>query len=280
MSAVRGIGSLAAQNSRSKPGLYLAYRYLQEGDAEKARDAAESDSTLTAVQKNLLDVLAAAVEGDYPSVYFSAERVLENDSVSGRQRDCVEELKKISQIYLGQDSSSEEYADLFLAGGEKESALTASGFQVPGQILTLVDRCLEAENIRETEELEDYYLLDSQVRSGNPDAIDSSEVEEMTEKIPGQSGDPEAGGEILCPGGKLRGGGKACQRTAELEPSAENYIIYTDVIAQAVYAGNRADDGDPEKVKLIREAEQAETRAEQYSGNEEKREELLNEAKE
>ena len=72
-----------------------------------------------------------------------------------------------------------------MAGGEKESALSASGFQVPGQILTLVDRCLEAENIRETEELEDYYLLDSQVRSGNPDAIDSSEVEEMTEKYRG-----------------------------------------------------------------------------------------------
>ncbi len=280
VSAVRGIGSLAAQNSRSKPGLYLAYRYLQEGDAEKARDAAESDSTLTAVQKNLLDVLAAAVEGDYPSVYFSAERVLENDSVSGRQRDCMEELKKISQIYLGQDSSSEEYADLFLAGGEKESALTASGFQVPGQILTLVDRCLEAENIRETEELEDYYLLDSQVRSGNPDAIDSSEVEEMTEKYRGSQEIRKLAVKYYALEENYGEAERHARELAELEPSAENYIIYTDVIAQAVYAGNRADDGDPEKVKLIREAEQAETRAEQYSGNEEKREELLNEAKE
>ena len=187
------------------------------------------------------------MEGDYPSVYFSAERVLENDSVSGRQRDCMEELKKISQIYLGQDSSSEEYADLFLAGGEKESALTASGFQVPGQILTLVDRCLEAENIRETEELEDYYLLDSQVRSGNPDAIDSSEVEEMTEKYRGSQEIRKLAVKYYALEENYGEAERHARELAELEPSAENYIIYTDVIAQAVYAGNRADDGDLKK---------------------------------
>lgn len=277
-SASTAVGNLIQQNSRSKPGMYLAYRYLQEGDAEKARVAAESDGSLTKVQENLLDVLLAAVEGDYPSLYFSSEKLLEEGSVSGDQRSCVEELKEIAGIYLGQDSSSEEFLSLFGSAETSDSTPMESGVGVPDKVLSIVKECLEAENIQETDELEDYYLLDSQVRSGNPGSIDSSVVEEMTDRYRDSQEIQRLAVKYYAMTDNYSEAERHARELVDLKPSAENYVIYTDVIAQAVYSGNRSDQNDPEKEKLIRQAENLESQAELYGSDDEKREELLNEA--
>ena len=71
--------------------------------------------------------------------------------------------------------------------------------------------------------------------------------------------------------------GKA-KRLLELEDSAENYVIYTDVIAQRAYAGDVQSGGDAEKEGLIQEAERLEEQAARYGDEEERRERLLNEA--
>lgn len=62
--------------------------------------------------------------------------------------------------------------------------------------------------------------------------------------------------------------------------SAENYVIYTDVIAQEAYAAPREDSSDPEKQTLIDKARKLEEKAEKYDDGEEKKEKLLNEAEE
>ena len=279
VSAVRGLGGMIEENSRSKPGMYLASRYLQDGDAEKARAAAKSDGSLTKAQEDLLDVLFAAVEGDYPTVYFSSERLLEEKEVSGEQQSCVEELNKIAGVYLGQDSSSEEFAALFETDEDPDFSNT-SGYQAPSKVLSLVNSCLEAENIKETEELEDYYLLDSQVRSQNPDSIDSALVEKMTEKYQGSQEIRKLAVKYYALQNNYSEAERQARELLDLEQSAENYVIYTDVIAQSVYSGNTGEESDPEKDRLLEKAQELEEQAGQYEADEEKQEKLLNEAEE
>ncbi len=277
LSAVHGIGGLLEQNSRSKPGLYLAYRYLQEGEAEKARASAESDASLTREQKDLLDMLASAAEGNYSSLYFSSVKLLGEGKLKGEQRACVEELKNAAETYLRQDSTSEEFTALFAGEDQEEETAALSGFQVPGPVLSLVNRTLEAEDIQETAELQDYYLLDSKVRSGDPASIDSSLVEEITEKYRNSQEIRKLAVKYYALENNYREALRHARELIEREPCPENYIIYTDVIAQSVYSGDIREDGDAEKAELLREAKKQEEKAGRCQ-DESQREELLNEA--
>ena len=67
--------------------MYLAYRYLESGDVEKARAAAENDGSLSREQRGLLEVLLSAAEGNYPALYFAAEELLEEGISSAEQQD-------------------------------------------------------------------------------------------------------------------------------------------------------------------------------------------------
>lgn len=270
VSAVRGLGGLMEENAGVRPGMYLAYRYLESGDVEKARAAAENDGSLSREQRGLLEVLLSAAEGNYPALYFAAEELLEEGISSAEQQDCVEELHSFSKAYLRQDASAAEFVSV---SGEAER-----GMQVPEKISSLIRQCFETENIQETEELNDYYYLDSQVRGGGAEAVDPSDVENLCQKYPFSQDILKLAVKFYAEREEYGEAQGKAKRLLELEDSAENYVIYTDVIAQRAYAGDVQSGGDAEKEGLIQEAERLEEQAARYGDEDERRERLLNEA--
>ena len=99
------MGRLIKANSGERPGLYLAYRYLMDGDSDNARRAVENDTDLNEHQKKIIDILGAAVEGDYPTLYFETRQMLDGKIRNEDQRSAVEELQQMAAAYLHQDLS-------------------------------------------------------------------------------------------------------------------------------------------------------------------------------
>ena len=271
VSAVSGIGKLIAEHSRSKPGMYLAYRYLESGSPDRARMAAENDGSLSGEQRGLVEVLLAAAEGDYPSLYFSSTQLLAEGISNGEQQSCVEQLQAAAGAYLRQEDSENELP-AYSEDGE-------NGVQVPKEITALIRRCFEAEDIRETRELEDYYYLDSQVRSDAP-SIDAAAVEELCRKYENSQEILKLAVRYSVQQGDYETAEKRARALLDLEDSAENYVIYTDVIAEKVFSGEGGSAGDPEKEKLLDEAAECEKGAQKYEEGDRRRESLLNEAEE
>ncbi len=262
-----------------RAGLYLAYRYLMDDDSYGARRSVKNDSDLTEEQKSIIELLSTAIEGDYPSLYFDARKLLDGTIQNADQQSAVEELQSFAAAYLRQDSAVTQLTSL----GTSDSG-SESGAEESSPFAGLIETCFEAENFQNTEELDAYYNLDRLVRSGQPDAADSTEVDRLAERY-GRS--PEI--LKLAAGYYVQTGdyGKAedlAQSLVELDGSAENLVIYTDIIAQEAYSVSYQDSGqnssDPEKQALLEEARKLEERARNYDEGEERREEILNEAAE
>ena len=273
-----GIRSLIGAGG-DRAGLYLAYRYLMDDDSYGARRSVKNDSDLTEEQKSIIELLSTAIEGDYPSLYFDARKLLDGTIQNAEQQSAVEELQSFAAAYLRQDSAVTQLTSL----GTSDSG-SEYGAEESSPFAGLIETCFEAENFQDTEELDAYYNLDRLVRSGQPDAADSTEVDRLAERY-GRS--PEI--LKLAAGYYVQTGdyGKAedlAQSLVELDGSAENLVIYTDIIAQEAYSVSYQDSGqnstDPEKQALLEEARKLEERARNYDEGEERREEILNEAAE
>ncbi len=265
------VGRLIKANSGERPGLYLAYRYLMDGDSDNARRAVENDTDLNEHQKKIIDILGAAVEGDYPTLYFETRQMLDGKIRNEDQRSAVEELQQMAAAYLHQDSSVAE--------------LTALGRGPEGQgksspVASLIETCYEAEKLNETKKLEEYYELDRQIRSGQLDAVNPSEVEGLVDKYRESTEILKLAMSYYVQTSDYEEAKELARTLLDKGHSAENYVIYTDVIAQEAYAAPREDSSDPEKQTLIDKARKLEEKAEKYDDGEEKKEKLLNEAEE
>ena len=271
-----GVRSLIGTGG-DRSGLYLAYRYLLDGDSDSARRAVESDSGLTDEQKNMIGLLSAASEGDYPSLYFDAQKMLSGTIQNAEQQSVVEDLQSMAAAYLQQDSAVTELTSLggsVSGSGEEESQSSV--------LDSLIRTCFDAEEFQNTEELDAYYELDRQVRSGQPGSADSSGVENLVARYDGSPDILKLATSYYVQAGNYQQAEDLARRLLEQESSAENYVIYTDVVAQKAYAESyqtsEDSSSDPEKQALLNEARMLEEQAGQYDDGEARKEELLNEA--
>jgi Mg-chelatase subunit ChlD len=266
------ISQWTGSRGQSEANLYMAIQYLLDGRGDLAEQKAELAGDAGGSER-LVSLLAQAAQEDYLASYFESKQMLEGSRLPDNQRQSVERVHKISAAMLNIPS---EDGELILTAGTGEqsrreqakSAIAAEAADYAEQLgfsgekgdkyqeLYAMDRILNTKDVST--------LSEEDVRAALQNYPGDQDVQRLAIKYYAQSGRYE---EALDYAGML----------LESARTPENYVIYTDVVAQRA-RDEGADPEDPEAQQLLSRAEQLEEQAAETMGGEERREELLNEA--
>lgn len=279
--------SLAGGSSR-RMNLDFAYRYLLDGHGEVAREKAqlcpEKDS-------DMITLLADAIDREYLTAYFEADRLLRDGELDASTEPLVQEVRALSADVLGLsiDAATGEMtgtaADLPLAKEDMDpTAMTEAKRQE--RMEQLVREICDKRGAGDvmSEKTDELYRLDKAMTLGDLSQLDAATVEELLTLYP----DDE---DVLLVAIKYytrqESWAKArplAQKLVSLNGSENNLVVYTDLIAQQVKSGQSSSDPalDSEAQKLLEQAEKKETEAgglnTQLPSQQDKYDQLMNEA--
>lgn len=291
LSGFLGLRSTLRSKSENDLNLYLAYRYLQTGDGLNASKKADLCAGDAKGHDQVVALLSDAVQGDYIAAYFAATQIMENQQVDQSLMGSVEAVRNIASDILGISEGEGAKSELPLVGISLESDDTAAAEAITDEEALLeigqeVDACFEALGFSEEQKLHYHsvYELDRMINSSELSQLDSASVDGMIESYPKDSDILRLGAKYYMYSKQYDKARDCAYRLLREERCAENYVVFTDVIAQtAAERGLTAEQMDDEEVKsLFKKAESLEERAAEYEAfgdfETDKRDELLNEA--
>lgn len=268
--------------------LDFAYRYLLDGHGEIAREKA---AFCPEEDRAVLTLLADAVDREYLSAYFEADRLLREGGLDSATAVSVRELRALSAGVLGLSIDAETgeptggAADLPLAGEEaSQPALTEEERQERMQALVreICDQRGAAEVMEEkTEEL---YRLDKAMALDDLSELDTGTIEELLELYPNDEDVLLVAVKYYTRQERYEQARPLAQKLVGLNGSESNLVVYTDLIAQQVKSGQSSRDPslDGEARKLLEQAEEKEEQANglntELPSQQEQYDRLMNEA--
>ncbi len=235
--------TLNSRKNSPETGVYLAYEYLADGDAASARAVTIQNDAMSATQKNFLEMLASAVEGDYKSVYFMTDRYLSDLSELPEQAAVAEELYTLSMNAV--------------ADGKNRRA----------EVDECVVKSREAAGIRETVQLKEYYQMDRQIRAGNVESIQPADIRALLSSFPDDNSVKKMAISYYNLAGDYDSALQVAGDMLDTEKTPANQILYTDVLAQRAFNITEEElraSEDSEILDLLKKADAAAEKAAAY----------------
>lgn len=267
--AAGGFAGLADTGARDR--LALGYRYLQDEDTAAARAKAQSGS---GAQSKLLQLLADALDRDYLSAFLGSQQLLEDGGLKKEDADRARKVQALSAEALGLGTggedgapSAEQLAQYCAAGGTDAASDTQQSTGEEARhnaVLAVVqDACADKAADGSDGRFEQIYTIDRALSTGELDGLTASDVEQLLKSYSKDADALLLATKFYVRTSDLASARKAAKRLLELYPTAENMVVYTDLIAQQALTEpqSSAEIGDPEVRGLLERAEKLEQRA-------------------
>lgn len=285
-------GTVLSLNDTGSRGIHLdfAYRYLLDGHGEAAKEKAQMCSEQDAA---IINLLADAVDRDYLSVYFEADRVLQGGNLSASTVSLVQEMRSLAAGVLGIqiDSVTGEMVgtaeDLPLIGITEETASeTMTETQRQERVDQLVVEICDQQGAGDAmdSKTDELYRLDKAMTLNDLSELDASTVEALLTEYPDDEDVLLVAIKYYARQENYSRARLLAQELVRRNSSESNLVVYTDLIAQQVKSGQSSEDAalDEEAQELLRQAEAKETEAAglntQLPSELEKYDQLINEA--
>lgn len=247
--------------------VYLAYCYLLNSDSVNAARKAQLHPDSEKGHDQVITLFADALKGDYLSSYFTACRILNGGKVGKDVLPSVERMQQIAAEVLGM----------------KERVHTDE--EILKQVELEIKVCADILKVNEKQEEKyiDLYATDAMLSTSDLSKLDAAAVADLLAQYPEDVSVLKLGIKYYLHAGEYVGARECAELLLDKERSGENYVILTDVIAEAAVHGNGfVPLEDKEAAELMRRAGELEQRAEKYNSLDaagtEKRDKLLNQA--
>ena len=241
--AYLGVVRAFPQAEGQATGRYLAYRYLMDDDADGAKAVILQDESMSETSAEFLRMLAYGVEGDYKKLYFASDAFLSDSDTLPNQEGIAEELYSLAMKAVA-DGSNPHY-----------------------KVLKQVEESYGVSGIAETVELNEYYEIDSKVKSGSAAEITSKQVQALLNSFPEEQNVKKLAVSYYVQTGDFDQALETAKVLLEERDSAQNRIIYTDVLAQMAYTITEdqiRESEDKEILALLKKADAATEKADSF----------------
>jgi Mg-chelatase subunit ChlD len=252
---------------QSASNTYLAYRYLLDGNsfaAEAKGKLAGSSSAQT------ISALADCASGDYVSGYFNTERLLAESGLSDTLRSSMKQLNELCAKETGISGSAvKNLADLSTPPAD-------DGEQEQKQVRARISACFAEAGFSDAarSEYDDLYKVDRLLNTSAPGALSEEDVNLLLKKYPGHGDVYRLTTKYYLSRQNYTQARAFAKKLLDTAHTPENYVVYTDVIAESARNGaSLASSDDPEVKSLLKRAADLEKQA-----GETKQETLKNEA--
>lgn len=287
---VLGITNSSGNKKKNGENIYMAYKYLSDGNIDQAKLKLVGAVEGYEVEASVLDAMADMVNKNYVQGYFKSQRLLSDGTLNSTNRKFVQKVQELCMEELGigdenDDSINEidDYEDYikelemqdvgFYEGSNSEEEDSDSSYEE----MKIVEDYVETLNFTKKQEKQftKDYELDSKLTSTDITEITPQDIDEIKEKY----GDTEEVKKLECKYYVRENDyEEAKEKALELVKSdrnEENYVIYTDIIAQEAFEKEKKLDNmeevvadeifdmtDKEVKNLVEKAEQIDEQAE------------------
>ena len=285
VTGVMGVRFLTGNQDQRDSNLYLAYRYLQSGEGDNAREKADLCPDSPKGHDKLISLFAEAVDGDYISAYFTATRLLENGQVDASLQSSVQKVQDIASQMLGFDQEGGKELPLIgVSTQEDTDVVTLSEEDAQSQITGEIDLCFQDLDLSEEQQkkYQAVFELDAMLNTDDVSRLDSSAVEQMLAAYPNDTDMLKLGAKYYMSTGRYDQARDCAYQLVQTARNEESYVIYSDVIAQTVaergLSADLAEDGEVKSLLAQSEALQKQANEIQVitESDEERRDELQN----
>lgn len=284
-----GIMNHFEKSSNDGSAIFMSYKYLMDGDVEQCRLKLSETKGSFMDEAEIMEVFADVMSGDYIQGYFKTERLLNESTLSSASRKYLKEIQKICEEKLGltdsesveQLESYDEYLENLSANDSLNMTVNSLKVDEEDEISSLLKKFMNSLGFtkREINKYTEEYELDKKLY-----ATDISEISlEDIKEIRAEYGNSEDVMRLQCKyyvsNKDYDSAKKVAAKLVDEYRNEENYVIYTDIIAQEAYDRENAssyenseelyDMKDSEVRELVNEANnkknQAEKLQEKYS---------------
>lgn len=265
--------------------LFVAYNYLIDGNIQMAETKLAAVGGEYGINAKVLGVISSLIEQDYIQGYFKAERLLENGGLTGVDKKYLKQIQDVCKEEMGiteseNDNSNDKYDDYkyYIENLEatqityKDNGAYDIGVEKTQEAIELAKDYMNKLNFsdKQIQAYTEEYEMDNKLYG--------QDISELTEtdlyKLSDEYGDSEDVLRIYCKYYVFKEDYEKAKEMAlklvKKYRNEENYVIYTDIIAQAVYNKNRQNtdneiivdnDTDKEVKKLVEKAEKKQKQA-------------------
>ena len=238
-------------------GVYLAYRYLAEGDSRTAIDVIQSNDKATQEHRELVGVMAAAVNEDYEELFFSTLRYMRNDDYDyGQAQICT---------------SLNELASRGLKGLKVSST----------ELDSLINKSFSQLNLGSSPGWELYYDIDRAVRLSAAEDVNEEDVLTIRRSFPEDREACLIAMNYYIRNNRFDEARQVALDLIEQKEEQRDYALLASLYMQEAYVANAAgltSSEDSEISGYLEKAETAAGKAAQASGSKSRKEEYLEEA--
>ena len=255
---VLGITNSSGNKKKNGENIYMAYKYLSDGNIEQAKLKLVGAVEGYEVQASVLDAMADMVNKNYVQGYFKSQRLLSDGALSSIDRKFVQKVQTLCMNELGigdandteinEMDSYEEYVKELeaqdedaLSHGYSDNSKSIEDSESSSEAMEIVDEYVNTLNFTKKQEKQytKDYELDSKLTSTDIYEITLEDIDEIKDKY----GNTEEVKKLECKYYvKENDYEQAKEKALELVKSnrnEENYVIYTDIIAQEAYENEK-----------------------------------------
>jgi len=246
ISVIFAFASRNAVQPSDAPGQYVAFRYLQDNDPASALDIISEDGDMSTDHKSLLKILAEAEAGDSKDLFFDSSEYLDQKGHDAGLQNIVRELNTIAVNDLNGRKTS----------GSDISKLISNAYALSG--------------IQETDDLQALYQADRNIRSGEAGSVNTTEIADLLETFDGYDVVQKIAISYYLTQEEYDSAAALSQILIEKKETEANYVLYTDVLAQAAYSQESetlAETDDKEIAPLVDNALEAYAAAMETGGD-------------
>ena len=258
----KGASIFIQQQNVKNEAMYLTLRYLYDKDTNSALEVAKPIENIDTDEYQLIRSISSCMDGDYIDAYFITEQLLDDKSTNADLSENSKMLKAVLETNLNINSDNIQSVD----GNE----------QIEKTVMRIIDSENEKLAIKDLEKMDELYIFDQKIRSESYGDISTDFVRELADRYKKDEEIIKLAINYFMGTNDYENAYQYAKKLVGVKKSDENYIIYTDVIAEIVVNGYKiTPEDDSEVVKIINEVEKLEKKAEKYDGNSERKEKLL-----
>ena len=246
-SVTMGILNTVRKDKSDASDLFVAYNYLIDGNISSAEVKLATVGGEYGVKAEVLGVISSLIEQDYIQGYFKSERLLESGELKDIDKKYVKKVQQICKEEIGLVGESEEkytdYKDYLADLEETQIQYTASGsYNVKTE---KTEEAIEiAKDYMNEMKFSDKQLQDYTQDYEMDNKLYGQDISEITENdlkdIESEYGESEDVLRLYCKYyiyiKDYEAAKKAADKLINKYRNEENYVIYTDVIAQEAYS--------------------------------------------
>ena len=192
-------------------------------------------------QGEVISLMAQAMEEDYLSAYFASQQMLDNGGLSDAVQNSIAKIHSISAAMLG--ISSDDSDALLLTGTENQSRSELAQSAISAEAAALFDQVGFSD--QDQAKYQSLYAMDRILNTSDVSSLSEQEVLSAVAAYPGDQDVQRLAVKYYAQAGNYDRALQYADGLLQSSRSPENYVIYTDVVAQQAREEG-VDPDDPE----------------------------------